>query len=562
MRAMKYTAVALCVLLVACSSAAGPDGTSGTADAGPGNGADPGPDDGGTGPSEGGTAPFSGSCAVTKKGTAGLVLQGTILAPSGPLVGEVLVDASGKITCVDKSCAASAGYAAASVLACPDGVISPSLINGHDQTEYNTAPPVAHGTTRWMHRNGWRTGAAGEMKISEPKRTTDVTTIAAAELRFLLGGATTVNGSGAAPGLLRNVASRTNADLEGLTGPHAYFDTFPLGDTNGTELASGCAYPSVRSSTAAFASGGAYSPHISEGINPAAENEFACLKDTLVTSDTAIIHAVGLNATDINVIKTANAKVIWSARTNVDLYGNTAPVTVLKNMGVTIGLGTDWLASGSMNMLRELACVDSLNQKYFNKAFDDRAIFEMATKNAAIALKVDSQIGELAPGKLADIAIFSAVSQKDYRAVLEAGVEDVLLVLRGGKPLYGESAIIDALQPGCSDLAVCSSKKKVCIDTPNVTLAAIQKIADASYPLFFCKTAAPMGEPSCVPYRDTYPLGTSATDRDGDGVPDAQDNCPDVFNPPRGLDGTAQADVDGDTHGDACDLFPLDAAKH
>ena len=562
MRALTYTAVVLSIVFVACGGGGGNDGSSGSSGVGPGDDGGGLPDGGGPDADGGGSLPFNGSCGVTKKGTAGLLIQGTVLAPTGPLTGEVLIDAAGTITCVDKSCAAAPGFAAASVLACPDGVISPSLINSHDHTEYNTAAPVAHGTTRWMHRSGWRTGAGGEPKLVEPKRTSDVTTIAAAELRFVLGGATTVNGSGAAPGLMRNVASRTKADLEGLTAVGSFFDTFPLGDTAGGLLTTGCGYPKVRTAAAAFATGGAYSPHISEGINAAAENEFACLKDTLVTSNTAIIHAVGLNATDISVIKTANAKVIWSARTNIDLYGNTAPVSVLKNMGVTIGLGTDWLASGSMNMLRELACVDSLNQKYFNKAFDDRAIFEMATKGSAAALKVDAQIGELAPGKLADIAIFASTSKKEYRAVIEAGVEDVLLVLRGGKPLYGEGGIIDALQAGCSDLAVCSSKKKVCIDTPGVTLAAIQAVAAASYPLFFCKTEAPKGEPSCVPYRDTYPLGTSATDRDGDGVPDATDNCPDVFNPPRGLDGTAQADVDADNFGDACDLFPLDAAKH
>ncbi len=562
MRALTHSVLTLFVVAaIACGGGGAGETPTSSGDSGPTEGADGGAPDGAAG-NDAGSAPFTGRCGVTRKGTAGLAIQGTILAPSGPMDGEVLIDAAGTITCVDKSCASSPAYATASVLACPDGVVSPGLINGHDHTEYNTSPPIGHGTTRWSHRNGWRTGAAGEMKITEPSRTTDVTTIAAAELRFVLGGATAVNGSGSAPGLMRNIASRTKTDLEGLSGASVYFDTFPLGDTNGTELTSGCGYPSVRKPSAAFATGGAYSPHISEGINLAAENEFVCLKATLVTNNTAIIHAVGLNATDVNVIKAANAKVIWSARTNIDLYGNTAPVTVLKNSGVLIGLGTDWLASGSMNMLRELACIDSLNQKYFAKAFDDRALFEMATKNTAAALEVDKEIGELAPGKLADLAIFAGTSQQGYRAVLDAGVEDVLLVLRGGKPLYGESVLVDALQTGCSDLAVCSSQKKVCVDTPGVTLAAIQKAADASYPLFFCKNETPKGEPSCVPYRDTYPLGTSATDRDGDGVPDAQDDCPDVFNPPRGLDGTAQADVDADSFGDACDLFPLDASKH
>ncbi|HEY8079141.1 MAG TPA: amidohydrolase family protein [Labilithrix sp.] len=502
-------------------------------------------------------------CAVSKKGTAGLVIQGRILGADGPLDGEVQIDGSGKITCVAASCAQTAGYGDATVLACGGGVVSPGLINAHDHTEYATRGPVPHATTRWDHRNGWRTGAGGETKLSEPTSTTDAKIIAAAELRFLMGGATSVNGSGGVPGLMRNVANYMDkTQLEGLSGPSVFFDTFPLGDSNGTELTTGCGYPKVRSASSAFAGGAVYSPHISEGINPAAENEFECLKGSLVTNKTGIIHGVGLNAKDVDVIAKAGAKLIWSARTNVDLYGNTASITVYKNMGVTIGLGTDWLASGSMNMLRELACVDSLNQKYFDKAFDDRALVDMATKGSAAALGLDAQVGELAVGKLADIAIFSSATQKDYRAVIDAGVEDVLLVLRGGKPLYGDETIISALAQSCSELDVCGTKKSVCVDTAGVTLANIQSAASSTYPLFFCKTETPKDEPSCVPYRDTYPMGTSATDRDGDGIPDAMDICPAIFDPPRPLDGTKQADSDGDGVGDACDAKPLDANAH
>ena len=41
-----------------------------------------------------------------------------------------------------------------------------------------------------------------------------------------------------------------------------------------------------------------------------------------------------------------------------------AMVTAYKQMGVTIALGTDWLPSGSMNMLRELQCADYMNATY------------------------------------------------------------------------------------------------------------------------------------------------------------------------------------------------------
>ncbi len=62
--------------------------------------------------------------------------------------------------------------------------------------------------------------------------------------------------------------------------------------------------------------------------------------------------------------------------------------------------------------------------------------------------------------------------------------------------------------------------------------------------------ATPSGKPGPTP----TPVGisgtsTSVADRDGDGVPDDQDNCPDVYNP-------SQADSDHDGEGDACEPQP------
>jgi hypothetical protein len=223
---------------------------------------------------------------------------------------------------------------------------------------------------------------------------------------------------------------------------------------------------------------------------------------------------------------------------------------------VTIALGTDWLASGSMNMLRELQCADSLNQTYFADPFTDQELWLMATKNAAIAAKYDTEIGELSPGLQGDVAIFAGTT-KDYRAVIEAGVEDVQLVLRGGKVLYGDADLVTALSSSCAALTVCGVDKQICVDTPAVTLADVQTAAASIYPLFFCKGTTPMEEPSCVPYRSTYPDGVTAGDKDGDGVPDAMDDCPTVFNPVRPMDGTTQADVNMNGVGDACDPTPV-----
>jgi hypothetical protein len=521
-------------------------------------------DDGGTDDAAADTQAEGGvavPCAVAKAGTSGVLLTGRLLKASGAVTGELLVDGSGKIACADVSCASTAGYDDATRIDCPSSVISPSLINPHDHTDYATAPPIDHGQLRYQHRNDWRTGAEGAKALKQPSTTTDPKILAAAELRFVLGGATSIVGSGGVKGLLRNLANyKDQTELEGLGGKTTFFDTFPLGDSNGTIITSGCAYPSIRTSGNAFEDGN-YAAHIGEGINLGGENELTCTaqqSNNLVTNRTAIIHGIAFNAKDVDVVRAAGASLVWSPRSNMSLYGNTASVTEYHAAGVPISLGTDWLASGSMNMLRELSCADALNQKYFAGTFSDEDLWQMVTLNAAISAGFDSQIGSLDTGKVADIAVFEASTNTDYRAVIAASVEDVHLVLRGGTVLYGDAPLVAALNPSCAALDVCGNPRAVCLDVPNVAFADVQTAAQSVYPLFFCRDQAPTAEPTCVPFRDTYPDGTSSTDFDGDGIPDTSDDCPKVFNPIRPMDNAAQSDVDGDGAGDACDAKPLD----
>jgi Amidohydrolase family len=514
---------------------------------------------GGTGGHGGaGGAPPDMSCVVAKEGTSGVAIQATLLMTSGASPGEVFIDSTGKIACAGATCSAAPGYDTATVIACPSGVLSPGLINAHDHTEFDSAGPIQHGTTRWDHRNGWRKGTGGEMKLSGPPLSMDPAVIAGAEVRGAMGGATSVIGTGGVHGLLRNLAAYPDQTLtEGLTGPTVFFDTFPLGDSNGVELTSGCAYPGPTSSTTAFSKGKAYAAHVAEGVNLAAENEFICVSGSLglLNAQTAIIHGVGMNAADIQAMAQANAKLIWSPRTNIDLYGNTASVNAFKALGVTIALGTDWLASGSMNMLRELSCADSLNKSYFGNVFSDQELWAMTTKNAAVAARYDSEIGDLQVGLQGDVSLFTGTTA-DARAIIDAGVEDVRLVLRGGKPIYGDKTLVSAIDPACEDIDVCGTKKQLCMEGTGVTLSQVEIAAVSIYPLFFCKDTPPTNEPSCVPYRDTYPDGITATDKDGDGVPDASDICATIFDPARPMDPSGQADVDADGSGDVCDTSP------
>src|SRR5690606_32958684 len=183
----------------------------------------------------------------------------------------------------------------------------------------------------------------------------------------------------AAMGLLRNVDSAGASG--GLVGVDVEYETFPLGDSSSSPQecednlnVSSCNYPRVYFESTARAAD-IFLPHIGEGIDVEAHNEFGCLSSAMgedtVNSNTSVIHGVALNAADVELMASERAKLVWSARTNIDLYGNTAQVTLFKNRGVTIALGTDWSTSGSMNMLRELQCADYLNQNHFDNAFSD-----------------------------------------------------------------------------------------------------------------------------------------------------------------------------------------------
>jgi len=514
--------------------------------------------------------PSSNTCDVTA-GSATKLLKGTVLTPTEVFQGgQVAVDATGKITCTGCNCAAGGE----TTITCPDAVISPGLINTHDHITYTHNDPYVATTERYDDRQQWRTGKEGHYAIPYKSGAT-ADQVRWGELRFLMGGATSIVGSGGQAGLLRNLDQAANE--QGLAHKAVNFDTFPLDDASGNQRTTDCNYGGNATTVASLANVDAYEPHTSEGIDAFAHNEFLCessatydtmtpgVSNNLLIGKTSMIHAIGLTAADYGAMAAAGTGLIWSPRSNISLYGETARVTTAARLGVQIALGTDWMPSGSMSLLRELACADSFNTTYLDHYFTDDQLWGMVTANAAALTKTDDAIGLLKAGMVADISIFASHGKPAFRSVIEAQPPDVALVMRAGKVLYGDDAVVNALAQTCDTVDVCGTQKRVCLmDEVGKTYSALQTAAGAIYPAFAC--GVPQNEPSCVPNRPVAVAGStvytgmsSATDSDGDGIPDATDNCPHVFNPVRPLDNGVQGDADGDGVGDACDPCPLDA---
>ncbi|MBL8919844.1 MAG: DUF4215 domain-containing protein [Myxococcaceae bacterium] len=528
------------------------------------------------------------ACDVAPGSTTKLIV-GTVLQPGRVLRGgQVVVNPMGLITCVGCDCLTAAG-ANPTALLCGDNLVSPGLINGHDHLTFPAPPFVAPGVQsnglladggvpeRYEHRSDWRGGVDGHSAVSNGGSGT-VAQYRWNELRQLLAGTTSISGSGGAPGFLRNLdAPDTSATSDsqqslGANTNGGNYDTFPLGSSTSEQLVGSCAYGSRPNPSTDIPANAVYLPHIAEGIELAARNEFLCLSGLqqggvdVLGPRTAIIHGVGVRPAEVRLTALKGSSLVWSPRSNVVLYGETAQTPLYHRMGVNVSLGTDWVRSGSITLLRELACASYLSESFYGRYFSPLSLWRMVTVNAAQAQVVSSRVGTLQPNRVADIAIYRRKNPDAFRSVITSNPEDVVLTMRGGTALVGDANVAGALGQGCEALNVCGVMKSVCLSGEGTTLAALQGANGSTYPLFFCNMP-PQNEPTCTPMRgapwlftgNPYTGVSTMADSDGDGLPNAMDNCPGVFNPRRPMDGLVQADTDGDGTGDICDVCPLDA---
>jgi hypothetical protein len=386
------------------------------------------------------------------------------------------------------------------------------------------------------------------------------------ELRQIMNGTTSIAASTRATAGLRNLDEPEARDTA-LGFPRITYEVFALGDSNET-FRPNCGWSYEYSEYEVSQLPGIVT-HTAEGINDYAHEEFRCQSTSFMggrdytEKNVGHIHGVGLEAVDYYNMARDRSKLVWSPRSNISLYGNTAMAPLFHRLGGTVALGTDWTYSGSATVIREMACVADLNPAAYGGYFSDEDIWIMATYGGAVATSTETLIGDLRPGLIADLAVFAATGGQLHRAVIDATTDDVALVVRDGDVMFGEADVVAALDPGgtCELTTVCGQERRICAMREfGVTFASIETAVTATnpaYPATFC--GAPPMEPTCLPTRPGAGgySGPASGDGDGDGIADASDNCPTMFNPIRPIDGGVQPDDDGDGMGDACDPTPL-----
>lgn len=123
---------------------------------------------------------------------------------------------------------------------------------------------------------------------------------------------------------------------------------------------------------------------------------------------TVAVHCVALSDHDIELLAESGASVVHCPVSNMRLGCGASPVVKLLKAGVNVALGTDGAANAcSLSMFEQMRTA-GLIAKGFSQdptQLTVNQIIRMATINGANALKLDREVGSLAVGKFADLAV-------------------------------------------------------------------------------------------------------------------------------------------------------------
>jgi len=184
-------------------------------------------------------------------------------------------------------------------------------------------------------------------------------------------------------------------------------------------------------------------------VLPRARSPVALLEATgCLSSSTLLIHCVHLDGEDIDTIARHGCSVAHCPASNAKFGHGISPVAELIARGVTVGLGSDSVASNNRMDILEEARLAVLLQRAVNRserAFSAQQALEMATIGGARALGIGEKVGSLEVGKDADLSAFSLSAA---RATPVGNIIAAILFAVAGTPAHfvavrGEPRLVD-----------------------------------------------------------------------------------------------------------------------
>src|SRR5262245_43621157 len=338
-----------------------------------------------------------------------------------------------------ESASPPAGFAKAARLR-TEGLIAPGLIDLHNHLAYNTLPLWIGRNKAYTTRYQWPGAPTYQSEVSNPAQALGIAAPAAAlrfaEVKAVVGGVTAIQGS---PPVTRAFPAWMvrNVEKEAIGTKKPIFQSVLPATADQLDATAG-----------RMAQGRSFIYHLGEGVDAKLRDEFTLLQQHSCVGDGLIgIHSTALTGADFSAWKQlGGGAIVWSPFSNLWLYGGTTDVLAARAAGVRVCLGSDWTPSGTRNVLGELKIAATWNEQSLNSALSDADIVEMVTANPGDTLgrAWGVQVGRLEPHALADIAVFARTDSDPWKSVVNATERHVRMVIVGGRPAYGNRALLEA----------------------------------------------------------------------------------------------------------------------
>ena len=399
-----------------------------------------------------------------------VVLSGTVVTPARILKKAWIVIKQGRLAQISETAVSEPN----AILVNTDDLIFPGFIDLHNH-------PIFAAFSRWQdhpkfnNRYEWRSSPAYAEVVERPARAIEHNEQGFcdleefAEVKAIIGGTTSLAGimprrppNAAAPdcvsGLARKLGLKSGLYADGRERIQNVIGLTPRDMSEAT----------AQEVKARLADGSLdlFLVHVAEGKASDSESasEFSLLKaGGFLGPRTAIIHGVALKKDDFREMHAAGTALIWSPRSNMELYGETADVATAFREGVSIAVAPDWAPTGSDDMLDELKYAASVSETSLNGLFSNRQLFEMSTSIAARVAGIDEKVGSLQVGLYADLFLLHRntgySTDRAFDRVIRSHPQNIDLVMVAGVPVYGSKELIDKFHVPSEQLTVCGSRK-------------------------------------------------------------------------------------------------------
>ena len=384
-----------------------------------------------------------------------LALRGTLVMPDGIVENGTVLIRQGKIV----AAGAKVKLPAKATAIDTHSIIAPGLIDLHNHLTYNIFPRW-HPIQEFGNRYDWQQKPIYQTLLESPHDAMVTDGLECemeryAEVKALSQGETAAVGSLAeacSAGLVHNLDSEDEWRVA--------YNVFPL-QMSESDLAP------IRQRLANHQLN-AFLIHLSEGgrQDASAAREFTMLKGRgLLVPGVALIHGVALQPENFTEMAAHGVSLIWSPRSNLELYGSTADVAAAKAAGVKIALAPDWSPTGSDGLLAELKYAAAWNDTQTPHPFTDRELVAMATSIPAALIGASDRLGALEAGRDADLLVLrpetDGPKHDAYWTLTHATAAQVMLVTVDGEALYGDPDLLDKFASAhpAERLEICGGNK-------------------------------------------------------------------------------------------------------